>query len=314
MPMKVAETKAAAKTSRRLPAAAAMARGAEHAVVAESAHDRGAQVAGDVAPCVRVVRPGVQAKRDCGRAQVLDGHSVALAVGRRRQLVGDRQHGAAHRIDVAGHRDDEVHGDHAPRRAHGEVVHDLAGEGLIGDDYAAIVGRADIRVGEADLLDGAVDVIDADVVAEAHRLRERDHDAAHEVCQRRPCGDADDARDDRRRGENGAAERLEERELKERHCHADDEDGGLDDSPDHHVAGAVRPVGGLAQKLRHGRVSAREEEVDHARRDDGDEDVDDSLEPRGLVEGDGDQTHCGVILRVCPRAKARAVAKKWAPG
>src|SRR5450759_998982 len=168
MPMKVAAAKAAAKTSRRLPAAAATARasgrvaagpaaarstsvgsaarlprGAEHAVVAEPAQNSGAQVTGDVAPRVRVARPGVQAKGDVRGAQILYGDAVALAVGRRRQFVGDRQDRTAHRIDVARQRDDEGDGDHAPRRAHREVVHDLVGEGLVGDDDPAIVGRAD---------------------------------------------------------------------------------------------------------------------------------------------------------------------------
>src|SRR5450759_3614448 len=101
-PMKVAATKAAAKTSRRLPAAAATARasgrvaagpaaacstsvgsaarlprGAEHAVVAEPAQNGGAHVTGDVAPRMRVARPGVQAKRELGRAQVLYGDAVS---------------------------------------------------------------------------------------------------------------------------------------------------------------------------------------------------------------------------------------------
>src|SRR5450830_160831 len=334
MPMKVAATNAAAKTSRRLPAAAATARasgrvaarptaacstsvgsaarlprGAEHAVVAEPAQDGGAQVTGDVAPRVRVARPGVQAKGDVRGAQILYGDAVALAVGRRRQFVGDRQHRTAHRIDVARHRDNEVDGDHAPRGAHREVVHDLAGEGLVGDDDPAIVGRADERVREADLLDGAVDVVDADVVAEAHRLRERDHHAADEVGERRPRGDADDARDDGCGGEDGATEGLEEGELEQGHGDADDEDHRLDEAAYHHVTGAVGPARHSAQELGHGCVAAREEEVEHARRDDGDEDVDDGLEPRGLVERDGDQAHGCALLTACPRAKARAAAK-----
>src|SRR5450830_1515607 len=168
MPMKVAATNAAAKTSRRLPAAAATARasgrvaarpaaacstsvgsaarllrGAEHAVVAEPAQDGGAQVTGDVAPRVRVARPGVQAKGDVRGAQILYGDAVAHAVGRHCQFVGDRQHRTAHRIDVARYRDDEGDGFLDSRRAHREVVHDLVGEGLVGDDDPAIVGRAD---------------------------------------------------------------------------------------------------------------------------------------------------------------------------
>src|SRR5450756_3107846 len=99
---------------------------------------------------------------------------------------------------------------------------------------------------------------------------------------------------------------MEEGELEQGHGDADDEDRRLDEAAYHHVTGAVGPAGRYAQELGHGRVAAREEEVEHARRDDGDEDVDDGLEPRGLVERDGDQAHGRLILTGCPRAKARA--------
>ena len=103
---------------------------------------------------------------------------------------------------------------------------------------------------------------------------------------------------------------LEEGELEQGHGDADDEDHRLDEAADHHVAGAVGPVGRLAQELDHGRVAAREEEVDDARRDDGDEHVDDGREPGSLVERDGDQAHGGVSLRECSRAKSAGCGRR----
>ena len=99
-------------------------------------------------------------------------------------------------------RNGEGDGQHAARRAHRVVVHHAAGERLVGDDDAVVVGRADERVRERDPLDRAVDVVDADVVVEAHGLREGDHDAADEVGERRASGDADDGGEDRGRGQH----------------------------------------------------------------------------------------------------------------
>ena len=102
--------------------------------------------------------------------------------------------------------------DRRPRRATGAshqrvVAQHARGELLVGDrDPLAGRGCAG-RVGERHVLDDAGVVLEADVVAEAQRLGDGEHQPGDDVGERLAGGEADDRRGDRARRQQRAADR-----------------------------------------------------------------------------------------------------------
>ena len=82
------------------------------------------------------------------------------------------------------------------------VAHHAGGEPLVRDQDPLLAGAAQDRVVEADVLDDAVVVLERDPVADADRLRDRQHHAGHEVGQRLAGGEADDRGGDHAGGQD----------------------------------------------------------------------------------------------------------------
>ena len=141
----------------------------------------------------------------------------ALAQGRRGALPLAGGDAGAHAHDLAA----------AAQRA---VDDRLLGEQGVRELDRRPVLAAQPRVGEPDLLDHAVEAVDADAVAEADRLAERQHDAGHHVRERALRRQADDDRDDGSRGEHGAGVILGRLELPQDHAR-DEHDGDRDAEP-----------------------------------------------------------------------------------
>ena len=75
--------------------------------------------------------------------------------------------------------------------------------------------RAQERVGEADVLDDAVLVLEEHPVADAQRLRDREHHARDEVGERLARREAEDRGGDRARGQQRGGEPVDAVELRD---------------------------------------------------------------------------------------------------
>ena len=88
------------------------------------------------------------------------------------------------------------------------LLQDPAGEPLVRDHDPLLGRRAQDRVVEPHVLDDAVVALERHPVADADRLRDREHDPGDEVGQRLARGEADDRGGDRARGEQAGRRRC----------------------------------------------------------------------------------------------------------
>ena len=99
-----------------------------------------------------------------------------------------------------------------------------AGELLVRDHDPLLGRRAQDRVVEADVLDDAVVALERHPVADADRLRDREHDPGDEVGQRLAGGEADDRGGDRARGQQARRQLGDPGEARQRDRDADQQD------------------------------------------------------------------------------------------
>jgi hypothetical protein len=112
--------------------------------------------------------------------------------------------------------------------ADGVVAQDAGGQPLVGDDRPRVAACSQPRVGQRHVLHGPGLVLEGHDVADAQRLRDRQHDAGHGVGQHLPGGEADDGRRQRARRQHRPGQAVEVRELRDRQRDAHHDDEGLD--------------------------------------------------------------------------------------